>query len=168
MVETQATAGNGPAALLAPTGREDQDFTDKHVVPAVARLHNALASCEGLMAHFSQRAVDCSEYDHEARTRFALAVGRLAQSQAQTAGAIARLADAESRQRVTNIKVDDSVFRPRRRTVANVNRALRNNRAHDSTSTRDWENGESEDEKTTFNSSVNPNSAFTGPRIRQV
>jgi hypothetical protein len=166
MEENQATAGNGPAPLPASAGAEDQDFTGKHVVPAVARLHNALASCEGLMAHFSQRAVDCSEYDYEARTKFALAVGRLAQSQAQTAGAIARLADAESRQRVTNIKVDDSVFRPRRRTVADVNRALRNNRSHDSYDTRDWENDESEDEKTTFNSSAKP--AFTGPRIRQV
>jgi hypothetical protein len=158
MAETQAHAGNGPAPLPASAGREDQDFTDKHVVPAVARLHNALASCEGLMAHFSQRAVDYSEYDYEARTKFALAVGRLAQSQAQTAGAIARLADAESRQRVTNLKVDDAVFRPRR--------APRNSGTRDRSTTSGWENDESEDEKTTFNSSARP--AFTGPRIRQV
>ena len=168
MSETQAHAGNGPAPLPASAGREEKDFTDKHVVPAVTRLHNALASCEGLMAHLAERAVDHTQYDYAARTKFALAVGRLAQSQAQTAGAIARLADAESRQRLTNVKVDDSVFRPRRRTVADVNRALRNNRSHDSYDTRDWENDESEEEKTTFNSPGNSKPAFTGPRIRNV
>ena len=120
------------------------------------------------MAHLAERAVDHTQYDYAARTKFALAVGRLAQSQAQTAGAIARLADAESRQRLTNVKVDDSVFRPRRRTVADVNRALRNNRSHDSYDTRDWENDESEEEKTTFNSPSNSKPAFTGPRIRNV
>lgn len=164
MAETQAHAGNGPAPLPASAGREDQDFTDKHVVPAVARLHSALAFCEALMMHFAERAVDKDQFDYIARTKFALAVGRLASTQAQTAGAIARLADAETRQRLTNIKVDDSVFRPRRRTTADANHALRNNRSHDSFDTRDWKNDESEDEKSTFNSRP----AFTGPRIRQV
>lgn len=168
MVETQAHAGNGPAPLPASTGREDQDFTDKHVVPAIARLHSALASCDALIAALAERATD-TDYAHDARTKFALAAARLASAQAQTAGAIARLADAESRQRVTNLKVDDSVFRPRRRTPADVNRALRNNRSHDSYDARDWENDKSEDEKTTFNSSGNSSKpAFTGPRIRQV
>ncbi|MGN6150031.1 MAG: hypothetical protein ACTHPD_15960 [Rhizomicrobium sp.] len=164
MAENQAHAGNGPAPLPASAGREDQDFTDKHVVPAVARLHSALASCDALIADLAMRAVDKDAYAYDARTKFALAAARLASSQAQTAGAIARLADAESRQRATNIKVDDSVFRPRRRTTADINRALRNSRSHDSYDTTDWENGESEAKKTTFNSKP----AFTGPRIRQV
>lgn len=165
MEETQATAGNGPASLSAPAGAED--FTDKHVVPAVARLHSALASCDTLIAHLAERSTDM-DYACDARTKFALAAARLASAQAQTAGAIARLADAESRQRVTNIKVDDSVFRPRRRTTADVNRALRNNRSHDSYDTRDWENDESDGEKTTFNSGNSAKPAFAGPRIRQV
>jgi hypothetical protein len=170
MAETQANAGNGPAPLPAQAGREDQeqDFTDKHVVPAVARLHNALAHCDALISRYVKRATDSENYGPDTQAKFALVAARLAAAQGQTAGAIARLADAESRQRITNIKVDDSVFRPRRRTTADVNRALRNNRSHDSYDTRDWENDESEDEKTTFNSPDNSNSAFTGPRIRQV
>ena len=167
MSETQAHAGTGPAPLPASAGREEKDFTDKHVVPAVARLHNALASCEALIAKCAERA-DNTDYYVDTRLKYALAAGRLAAAQAITAGAIARLADAESRQRLTNVKVDDSVFRPRRRTVADVNRALRNNRSHDSYDTRDWENDESEEEKTTFNSPGNSKPAFTGPRIRNV
>jgi hypothetical protein len=131
MSENQAHAGTGPAPLPASAGREEKDFTDKHVVPAVARLHNALASCEALIAKCAERA-DNTDYYVDTRLKYALAAGRLAAAQAITAGAIARLADAESRQRLTNVKVDDSVFRPRRRTVADVNRALRNNRSLDS------------------------------------
>lgn len=134
--------------LPTPPGAED--FTDKHVVPAVARLHSALASCDALIAQLAARAVD-TDYAYEARTKFALAAARLASSQAQTAGAIARLADAETRQRLTNIKVDDAVFRPRR---------TRNSGSSNSATTRDWENSESARGKSTFNS------AFTGPRIR--
>ncbi|MBS0273000.1 MAG: hypothetical protein JSR55_01080 [Proteobacteria bacterium] len=168
MKEPEAHAGNGPVPLHAPAGQEDQtqDFTDKHVVPAVARLHSALASCDALISRYVKRATDSENYSADAQAKFALVAARLAAAQGQTAGAIARLADAESRQRVTNIRVDDSVFRPRRRTAAGVNRAPRNNPSHGSTGTSDWENGESEDEKTTFNSS--PKTAFTGPRIRQV
>ena len=151
MTENQAHAGNGPAPLSASTGGED--FTDKHVVPAVARLHNALASCEAIIAHFAQRAVDM-DYNYEARTNFALAAARLASSQAHSAGAIARLADAESRQRLTNVKVDDSVFRPRRTT--------RNSGSSSAATTRDWETHDSESKKSTFNS------GFAGPRIRNV
>jgi hypothetical protein len=158
MTETQAHAGNGPASLSASAGREDQDFTDKHVVPAVARLHSALASCDALIADLAMRAVDKDGYAYDARTKFALAAARLASAQAQTAGAIARLADAESRQRVTNLKVDDSVFRPRR--------ALRNSSTRDRSATSGWESDESAREKSTFNSSTKQ--AFTGPRIRQV
>jgi hypothetical protein len=110
------------------------------------------------MADLARRAVDTTKYDYEARTKFALAVGRLAQSQAQTAGAIARLADAESRQRVTNLKMDDAVFRP--------HHALRNSGTRDRSTTSGWKNDESAHEKSTFNSSPKP--AFTGPRIRQV
>lgn len=162
MQEPEAHAGNGPVPLPASAGREDQkqDFTDKHVVPAVARLHSAFAFCEGLMAHFAQRAVDEDSYAHDMRRNFALTVGRLAQSQAQTAGAIARLADAETRQRVTNVKMDDAVFHPRRGTQHSGTRHGR--------TTRGWESGESADEKTTFNSPGNSTPAFTGPRIRQL
>ena len=157
MQEPEAHAGNGPVPLPASAGREDQkqDFTDKHVVPAVARLHNALASCDGLIAYLAERATNM-DYDYEARTKFALAAARLAGAQAQTSTAISRLADAETRQRLTNLKVDDAAFRPRR--------AARNSGTRAGSTTTDWENDESEDEKTTFNS----NSAFTGPRIRQV
>lgn len=158
MAEIQAHAGNGPAPLPASAGAED--FTGKHVVPAVARLHNALASCEALMAHFAERAVDKDQFDYITRTKFALAVGRLASTQAQTAGAIARLADAETRQRLTNVKVDDAVFRPRR--------TIRNSGTPARSTTSDWENDESAQEKSTFNSSGNSSPAFTGPRIRQV
>ena len=167
MEENHATAGKGPAPLPAQAGPEDKelDFTDKHVVPAVARLHSALASCDALIAKCAER-VDDTDYYADLRIKFALAAGRLASAQAHAAGAIARLADAETRQRLTNIKVDDSVFRPRRRTAADVNRPLRNNRSHDGYDARDWENDESADEKSTFNSSPKP--AFTGPRIRQV
>jgi len=153
MRESSAHAGNGPAPLSAPTGEED--FTDKHVVPAVARLHSALASCEAMIAHLAERAVDKDQYDYAARTQFALAVARLASSQAQTAAAIARLADAETRQRLTNVKVDDAVFRPRR---------TQNAVTRDRSTTTDWEADESAQRKSTFNS----HSAFTGPRIRQV
>ena len=163
MTENQAHAGNGPAPLSASTGGED--FTDKHVVPAVARLHNALASCEAIIAHFAQRAVDM-DYNYEARTNFALAAARLASSQAHSAGAIARLADAESRQRLTNVKVDDSVFRPRRRAAANVNRATQNKAPSGGSPTRDWEEHDFDSKKSTFNSSGN--SGFAGPRIRNV
>ncbi|HEY8950431.1 MAG TPA: hypothetical protein VIM56_16215 [Rhizomicrobium sp.] len=157
MAETPAHAGNGPAPLPASAGREDQDFTDKHVVPAVARLHSALAACDTLIAKCVERT-DNTDYYVDTRLKFALAAGRLAAAQAQTAGAIARLADAESRQRLANVKVDDSVFRPRRaaRHIGTPSRA----------NTTDWENDESAQKKSTFNSSGN--SAFTGPRIRQV
>jgi hypothetical protein len=56
MSENQAHAGTGPAPLPASAGREEKDFTDKHVVPAVTRLHNALASCEALIAKCAERA----------------------------------------------------------------------------------------------------------------
>ncbi len=36
MAENQAHAGNGPAPLPASAGREEKDFTDKHVVYMVA------------------------------------------------------------------------------------------------------------------------------------
>jgi hypothetical protein len=159
MRETEAHAGNGPAPLCAPTGVEDteKDFTEKHVVPAVARLHSALAACDRLIARYTERAADSETYSADSQTRFALAASRLAAAQAQTAGAIARLADAESRQRVTNVKVDDAIFRPRRR-------AARNSPPSGGCTTRDWEERDSESQKSTFNSS----SAFTGPRVRNV
>jgi len=157
MAENQATAGNGPAPLPASAGAEDQDFTDKHVVPAVARLHSALAHCDALISRYVKRATDTENYSADAQAKFALVAARLAAAQGQTAGAIARLADAESRQRVTNLKVDDAVFRPRR--------ALRNSGTRDHSTTSSWENDESACEKSTFNSAPQ---AFTGPRIRQV
>jgi len=161
MAETQANAGNGPAPLPAPTDAEDQDFTDKHVVPAVSRLHSALAHCDALISRYVKRATDSENYSADAQAKFALVAARLAAAQGQTAGAIARLADAESRQRVTNLKVDDAVFRPRR--------APRHSGPRDRSTTSGWENDESAREKSTFNSSGNSApQAFTGPRIRQV
>lgn len=160
MRESQIPAGQDPAPPSGSTAEED--FTAKHVVPATTRLHSALAACDALILALAQRARDDEHYSFTSQTEFALAAAKLAAVQAQTSTAIARLADAESRQRLTNVKVDDAAFRPRRHRTADINRAIRNSRSLDSYNTRDWENDESGEEKSTFNS------PFTGPRIRQV
>ena len=154
MREEPQQAGQDPAALSGSAA--GKDFTGGHVVPAAQRLHNALAACDGMISQLVERAKD-ENYSFTAQTDFALATAKLAAAQAQTSTAIARLADAESRQRLTNVKVDDAALGPRRR-----QRATPNTRSRDSYTPSDWEIAKFEEEKSTFNSG-----SFAGPRIRQ-
>jgi hypothetical protein len=168
MQESENTAGDGPAALCAPTGPEDRDVTRNHLVPAAARLHTSLATCEALIAKCAEQA-DNSDHYADARIKYALAAGRLAAAQAVTVGGLAKLADAEGRQRLTNMKMDDAVLRPRRAVRARRTAAPQDRSAIGSYDPRDWENDESGDEKSTFNSPDGlRGNAFAAPRIRSL
>jgi len=153
MRESQPQAGQDPADLAGSAA--GKDFTGGHVVPAATRLHSALAACDAMISQLAERARD-EHYSFSAQTEFVLAAAKLAAAQAQTSTAIARLADAESRQRLTTMKVDDAALGPRRH-----QRATPDNRPRSGSASSDWEIAKFEEEKSTFNS------AFAGPRMRQ-
>jgi hypothetical protein len=152
-MQQQNAAGNGPASRSASAGRTDKDIIEDDAVPATQTLREDLAACQALIAECAGLARD-AEQSPQVRSHAAQSAARLAAASAQAASAIARLADAETRQRLATAKIDGAFHRPRfRRAPPQYGTPL------DSYRTSDWEETESEPEKSQFNS---------GPRVRRV
>ncbi|HEY5339296.1 MAG TPA: hypothetical protein VIJ85_13900 [Rhizomicrobium sp.] len=144
MREEHGSAGDAPAHSSA-AGGELRDVVADDLVPANQRLRAGLGECQALIA-------DCAAMMRDAdqppglRTAAAATAAKLAAASAQTAGAIARLADAETRQRLASAKLNAG-FVPRRRPRTMV----RSGPTLDSYNSKDWED-KSPCEEPRFNS----------------
>jgi hypothetical protein len=152
-MKEQNQTGDGPAPRFAPTGRADTDIIEDDAVPATQTLRAELAACPALIAECAGIAGD-SDHPPAARSHAAQSAARLATASAQAASAIARIVDAETRQRLATLQIDAALYRPRFRNTA---RRPPHEGAHDSYRASDWETPPSETEKSHFNS---------GPRVR--
>ena len=96
MRETLASAGDGPVAIQA---------SEKPQISSADRVRAALAACESLMADCARVAGDREETS-AAQMLAAATASKLAAASAQAACAIARLADAETHQRLADAKIE--------------------------------------------------------------
>ena len=126
-------------------------------VPATTMLRAELAACHALIGECARLAADMDQ-SPQLQAHAAASAARLATASAQAASAIARLADADTRQRLATAKIDADL-RPRFRNTGTSNRRPQYGAPLDSYRTSDWENAESEAEKSQFDS---------GPRVRRV
>lgn len=100
MREDLASAGDGPAPSQA---------LERDGIPAAARLRAALGTCDSLLADCARVAGDKDETS-AAQMLAAATAAKLAAASALAATAIARLADAETHQRLASTKIELSLL----------------------------------------------------------
>jgi len=124
MEENEATAGNGPADPSGSRERTAEDLMREDIVPATSVLRDALRSCASLVDTSAQTARDC-ELAPQTKNDAALAAARLGATAAQLMGAIARAADADTRMRLANMRIENSEQQRRNATYRDIARRRR-------------------------------------------
>lgn len=156
MNETQAHAGNGPANPSVPSGRTAEEVMQEDIVPATTALRDAIRTCQSLIGAVADKVRD-PDQPHTYQTASATAAARLGVSTAQLMSALARAADADTRQRMASFKMDEALRRasPRRRAAGSKKEEkpydpyyYRN----DPTDFRNYSDDDSEEENPDFNS----------------
>ncbi|HEY7978243.1 MAG TPA: hypothetical protein VID67_08615 [Rhizomicrobium sp.] len=162
------------------------------IVPATTALRDAIRICQSLIGAVADKARD-PDQPTTYQTASATAAARLGASTAQLMSALARAADADTRQRMASFKMDEAIRRasPRRRAAQRTAEKEKPYDPHyyrdDPTDFRNYSGEDSEEENPDFNSApaksegqnLNFNSRDTkseaqkpdfnsGPRIRQL
>lgn len=178
MVENPAHAGNGPANPSVPHGRTAEEVMEQDIVPATTALRDMIRTCQSLIGAVADKVRD-PDQPTTYQTASAVAAARLGASTAQLMGALARAADADTRQRALSHKMDEALRRalPRRRAAQ---RTAEKEKPYDPyyyrddpTDFRNYADDDSEEEKLNFNSqdaeSGEQKPDFnSGPQIRQI
>ena len=132
----------------SPAGAEPATPFMDDIVPASEQLRASLGDCHALIAECG-RIVRDADHPPGVQVIAATAAAKLAAASAQAASGIARLADAETRQRLATAKIDSLNFLPRLRRTQRA--AAQNAAPFDSRRTSDCEEHDFESEKSTNN-----------------
>ncbi len=107
MTENSAHAGNGPEELSGSKERTADDVMREDMVPATSVLRDALRSCASLIGDSAQIARN-PDLRPQTQTDAALAAARLGATVSQLMAALSRAADADTRMRLANMRIESN------------------------------------------------------------
>ena len=155
MTEDKSHAGNAPAEPSA-NGGSPEEILEREMVPSVSRLRLEVGQCQALIADCAVIVRD-TDQALGMRALAAATAAKLTSASAQAAGAIARLADAETRQRLASARLEDLGY-------ARARARAQNRREQDSRSQKSTFNYEESEADNT----EEPENSWAGPRVHRI